>query len=449
MTTYTIKLAVNGSETDPHDSASWLSKVSKVRVVGGGGTWFRPASPLVADFWLDVPAARAGAIRTATIAVEGPWNAGSPPNNGYTPSAGHAGRVIFHGEAQGAKGQIPAAPLQMTFLDEMSGLFNRKPFLAADLYDVDGPRDILGRIETGLSLTISGESAFPEGATDTGYWLTLQKTKKKTCGQVIQAALAGTGVNMVTEWSGDVTSPVMRWRPDFYYKPDGTSTINTTGEETITVYRPWLAVYSDFGLAYEDFVAKVIVNGIDSTEADIYGWAQLSSSTERSNLSHREVTLAGINSYSADAKAAAERLINRTGNPEYHRMVNVDWYPDVIHADYVADSVLDNTVEDALFNLAAVRLGDRLRALTPFNDLVGGGGTGDHLWPASAPYDDLEALWLVDVVNESTSHTTRTHLVRYTEREWTPKAGWRVTTGLWPQCTPGTSAAGNKGQGPY
>jgi hypothetical protein len=312
-------------------------------------------------------------------------------------------------------------------------------------------------IETALSLTISGKTSFPDAVIEGGRFdLELEKTKKATVGEVTRKALAGTGVNLACEWDEPITAPVLRWRPDFFYAPDSGADIVRTREEVITVHCAWLGDYQDVGLSFGDFPAKVTVNGLSPAGPETFGTARLSSATTRADLGHREVSAMGMISTATHAKEAADTLLGRTCNPDYLRMLKVEWWPDLVYRTMQTNwgGAFVSGISDSGFDLAAIRVGDQLQANDPFSDSILDGGSGKDTWPASfrtgttQSYDDVEDLWYVTKSDSGDTADTHTHIVRYVEHTWDGTELF-VTTGLTPKGNPIYSDAGDLDSGTY
>jgi hypothetical protein len=448
---YTCRIAVNGSETDTDveaDSAPWLGKITDLKMSGGGGSWWKTPTALACSFDVDVPAKVAHLIRTVTVAVQGPRS--SVPAWGTTATGSQRYRVVFHGDVVGIKGvkggNNSTVLIQVDALDELNGLMNRRAHLAAD--PSIGYKGVLDAIATAHSLTIAGSNQFPTLAQK--YEMDMPKQKNASNGTLLNTVAAGFGSHVVAEWAGPITAPVMRWRPDFY-DPAATSQSNRV---QWTAGRPWSLAYPDFGIAWQDYIAALTVNGRYGS-ATPWGRAWLHNSAKRKAVGNRELILSTYlvghtntvptpdTTWPSDA---AKELMGRVGDAGAALLMKqLQARVEVVYADALADSGgsngFDADPEDWAWDLATMMIGDEILPRSPFTNLdTGGVGTYNDWgqWPARAPYNgaayqDLAALWQPTLSNTGVdTEVPASFVVRTITRTWDPAAGWDLLLGLDP-----------------
>lgn len=450
MTTFTIRVAINGSETDTdveNDSASWLTKVGNVRTAGGGGSPVRSAAQWACSFDLKVPIAAAPNVRTITVAVQGPWTP-AVPDWAVDVTGNKAYRIVFHGPVHSVQGGLLDGYLRFEALDEMWNLMQRKARCAAA--PNTGVQDVLAAIETAHSLTITGNSSFP-ASTDlfidgsTTMQLDAPAQEDTLNGAFIATALAGTCVNMSSEWDGTITSPELYWRPDYFYPG-----VNDARMADFYLGRPWLLGYPDCGYSYQDFASRYTVNGEGSGGTRYYGWARLDAAADRNRLGNRELSLTGMWDAETRCKAAALTVLSATGYPSsllpYQVTVPVDAYSSGL-VGWSGDE------EATAWYMATLMLGDTIEYQI----------SGDPYYEAETSHmptaraDDLKSMFITNVDNAGPGSgygvvVDRWH-VRTLVREWNPGSGWLLTVGLLPNLlvasTPLTDTVGDAGSGSY
>lgn len=443
LTACGIKIAINGSETDvdvENDSASWTTKVGNVRVTTGGGSWWRDGKPGVCNLDMMLPLHLASKVRTVTIGVTLiPSTASTMPSGTIGAGSANAYRIIFHGDVQSVKGtptNQTADIVQFDAVSEMSGLLNRKARTAAA--PNTGIRDLLGDIETAHSLTMSGDAYFPVAAEYAN--LDRPAQKANTNGAWIRTALAGSGINMSEDWQTSITAPELMWRPDFQ-DPDYYATLTTARMWTWQAGYPWLYSYPDVGLQYEDFVARVNVEGENSGGTQVYGYGGLANGTIRATVGNRDVTLSTWMDNTTDCQTYARRLIAYQGQPNYLKLnqftLNTEHLYRVMQADDTAGKTIDPEVE--IFTAAAGMPGDTVTRRYDSSVGVGFGDGHDFYrdWPSNAPdggdlYDTLDPLWNPEMAYTPGVEYADTHIIRAFTRQFTPTGGWDVTYGVEP-----------------
>jgi hypothetical protein len=451
MTTYTLRFAINGSETDEdveEDSAAWTSKLSNLKITGGGGGPVKTASNWVCSFELVVPIDVAAKVRTVTVAVEGPW---TDTLKAWMTSdtTDRAYRVVFHGDVTGVRVGLLEGRVEMDATDEMYGLMQRRARLAAATgSDI---KTLLQDIETAHGLTMTGAAQFPDSTTqfeDASTLMTIYRPAQKRVrnGEFIAQALAGTCINCSAEWDGPITAPAMAWRPDFYWHH---SSISTTRRMQIPMPRPQAFGFSDFGYAYDDHYARITVNGANSS-TDYYGWARLDDAADRNALSNREASLTSMFNSLLRLIASALTVLGQTGYPSYLRPYQID-----VSADhhYTALSgwtgATGETQETLGYWLATAMLGDQLYWLD----------TGDPGYESvttalgAQKAADLQSAFFPAVDTSGPGgafdSSTRYHAIRQITRTWTPTGGWMLELATYPHFVVGigTDPTGDTGSG--
>lgn len=474
---YTIRVAINGSETDTTveaDSASWLTKIGEVRSFEGGGSFTREANHATLSFKLRIPQNLSWAVNTVTIAVQGP--AASPSSWFTSAGGGQYYRVVFHGSVNAIRGvDVGTGMIEFQAISEMQGLYERRAHTAQD--NNSGPRDLTTAIETAHSLTIAGTSVVPE-STDF-YNLDRPAQGGAANGQWLRNVMAGTGMTLVAEWDGPITAPALRWRTDYPWFSGGNF-------NNITAGRPWSYIYLDHGTVWRDFVARVEVNGASGqtlsydgwvrypqlgnigprpstqiiTVADgtrYYGYGRLGSSAMRAAVSQTELSINSWIDTAAECETAAKWILRHMGEPTYLKINRMGYYPDYLWREADADPLYDPDPDNVFLDHAAVMLGDQFVSREFGNDLFDnsnliGPDNSYGTWPTVCPpgsdrYDDLFALWNPTLTNNGVSSgQVQLQTVRTLARTWNPSSGWYVEVGLEPS---ETVAVADSGHGTY
>ena len=440
-----IRIAVNGSETDvdvENDSADWTEKIGNVRHTVGGGSWLRPSAPGSLQFDAMVPISDAYKVRTITVAVTCVPSPGVTMNTAYPPTVGTgagAYRIIFHGDVQSARVTSLGVKngddrVQFDAVSEMSGLLNRQARCAAS--NNSGITDMLADIETAHGLTMGGNDHFPTVAD--GFPNSDRPAQKRVKnGQYIATMLAPTGVNMSEEWETSITAPALRWRPDFQDIGYHTA-LSVTNLWAANVGYPWLFSYDDVGIQYEDFVAKVTVNGEDSAGNQYYGWARLDTAALRAAAGNREASVTSYVDTAADCKTQARRLMAYSGDAGHLRMKQVTFRAEDYYAATVAGGYSSTSAATDVWPMVAGMPGDSWIARD--NGVLGdwdNTNTDYGDWPSNAAFTDdytttLYSLWRPYVQGWGVSDITEYHRVRALTRTWDGNSGWTVTAGLEP-----------------
>jgi len=426
VSTYTLRVAINGSETDVDveaDSAAWTSKISKLKISGGGGGPVKQGRPFGCSFELAVPIDRSIYVRTITVAVEGPWT--TTLKGWMTAGAtGKAYRVVYHGDVISAKVGLLEGAVEFDSLDEMYALGERRARVAsATGSDI---KQLLQDIETAHSLTMSGADQFPDSTTPfmdgSTLMLIYRPAQKRTRNaDFIANALAGTTVNMTCDWDGPITAPTMRWRPDHYYVD---SSISTTRRQTLPMPRAQAFGFSDFGYAYNDHAARIDVAGASST-TDYYGWARLDNATDRNALGNRSAGLTGMWNTAARCEQAARTVLGQTVYPSFYHPFRIDASADHHYQTLAGWTGATGESQEATgFHLAACMLGDQIRWLDVLD-------TGYESY--STALGTQKAADLANVFAPSFgSVSTFLHDIRTLTRYWTPTGGWILELGTYP-----------------
>lgn len=445
MTVYTLRVAINGSETDGSveaDSASWLTKVASVRMTDGGGSRLNPPQQAGCTLTLHVPIALAYRIADVTIAVEGPYS-GTIPAWLTSAGGGRYYRVVFNGPVTSVRpaGGIGEALVQVDAVSEMQTLFERRAHTAAS--NNSGCRSLCNDIETAHSISINENTSVPQAA-DT-YQLDRPAQKDATNGEWLKKLMAGHGYWITAEWDGPITAPVLCWRTDYPW---------TTGRwQQVRAGRPWKYVYEDYGTTWQDFLARIEVDGEDSGGTKYYGWARLANSTSRAQLGFQEAKLSTWIDTATQCQNAARRLIRRQGDPDYLRMMRVGIPLEICWADANTASGYTEDEDKVFMGHACLMTGDQLLSRSSGGQAWSGipSNTAGS-WPARAPvnglvYKDLEALWRPAIEN-TTSVVADAFTVRGITREWLPNTGWYITVDLDPDAD-GGDTAGDYGNANY
>lgn len=455
MTTFGVRVAINGTEIDCDD-------IAEIKTSEGGGSFYREADQSTASFKYRTNAHGATFVRTVTIAVEGPYN-GTAPAWWHDNGDGTFYHIIFHGTVTGFETNVDPAHVewvQFAAMSEMQGIFERKARTAAanDSY----MRDLTSDIETAHSLTIGNNGTIPtfgDGFPD----VDRPAQGPSTNGEWLRMVMAGTGMSIIAEWEGTLTAPELCWRTDRAW---------VGGQNYRNVYagRPWEYEYRSVGINWRDFVAKVEVTGEAGNSLSHHGWvrypnlynrgprpptriidvsngtryygtATLSNSFMRDNLGDQTISINSWIDTAAHCEDAAEFLLSHVGEP--HLMMNsVAFWPDQLtkSADADPDFTFQDP-EDFGMDHANVLVGDYMRSRTAggngFDDTDGGAGVNPWgTWPDTVPvnsdvYDLLNYLWQVEIENDSnTSGAVDAYNVRRVAREWTPSGGWHIDVGL-------------------
>lgn len=429
MPTFDLLVAINGSTVwsaaQGGDDEPWTTRVSRLRITGGGGGFYRTAQPWTCSFDLDIPPQLAHMPRTVTVAVRGPRSGILP--DWATGSGGVAYRVVFHGNVVTAEQDILGSPIRFNAVDEMATLFSRRARLAASANT--GPRAVLAAIASAHSLTIGGNTAFPNTATGGGYQIDAPAQRDTPNGDYIRTALAGTGINCHAEWDGPIATPTLRWRPDWFWDDPA---IDWARLESVRVPKMWQLSYPQLGYAFDDYMAYVNVDGTDAAGTRRWGRARIHDATQRLSLGHREAQLTSWLDSTTQCRLAAKHLLSRVGyvtQLQLQRLeVNVDHF-----AGPGLSGVSDATHrEKQAWAMATLMLGD----LITFESAA--------LWPGTfqdpAPYvtDDVEDVLAnirAPTLGEpgwSTVTTGGDYSIRYLSREWDPSTGWTLELGLHP-----------------
>lgn len=462
MTTYGIRIAINGSEIDDFvegDNASWDTKIGEIKTTEGGGSFLREAQQATCSFVANIPEILAPLMRTITIAVEGPYTASAPSywnDNGD----GTFYRIIFHGPIVASKlVGFTENLVQFDAISEMQTLYERRAQLAST--NNTGPRALCTDIETAHSLTILNANPMVPTAADF-YNMDRPAQGSASNGDWLRTATAPLGMTITGDWEGTIDAPELAWRTDYQWFTGG-------NYEIIKAGRPWNYVYSDIGITWRDFVARIEVNGETGNSISHYGFvrypnwngprpptriidvrngtrywgrASLDNGTVRSRLGFQEASIGSWIDTAAECEAAAKRLMRHQGEPSYLKMNKVGWWPDQVAADAATDPLVDPDPEDIGMVHACVMLGDQMagrQSGEAFDDSNGIGGDNAYgTWPDHCPvssdrYDLLEALWNVQIENNgSTSGIVDYYTIRTISREWTPTGGWWIEVGLEP-----------------
>ncbi len=421
-----IKIAVNGSETDVdvvNDSASWTAKAGNVRISGGGGSWIREGQPFTAQVDFAVPIHLANLVRTVTIAVTLEASTASSLPTG-TIVATPPYRVVFHGDAIAIKGNPSNDIVQIDFASEMSGLLGRRARTAAA--PNTGIRTLLSAIESAHSLSMNGSDTVPSDAHY--YQCDAPAQQDSSNGEHIRTMLAGSGINMSEEWELQITSPTLRWRPDWYH-PAGS--VITTRQWTWEAGYPWLFAYPDVGIQYRDFLARINVEGTGSGGTRRWAWAQLDLAAQRLRVGHRDTTLSTWIDNTTDLEKAARELIGKQGEPDYVKMNQITLNIDAWYRAFDTQGAADPEIET--WKAAACMLGDVITTRDPFDNTHTDYGN----WPAHAPYngdlyDRLFGLWNTSITDNAVTAAVAEWVIRTITREWSAGGGWQVTYGLEP-----------------
>lgn len=427
--TYTMRVAINGSETDvdvENDSASWLTKVGSVRITDGGGSWHSPPQQAGATLTVHVPISLAPFIRTVTIGVEGPYSGTIPAwLTAAGTGTGRYYRVVFHGPVVSVRpaGAIGQAVIQIDAISEMQTLFERRAKTTAT--NNTGPRTLCNNIATAHSLTIGSNTSVPDAAGS--YQIDRPDQKDATNGEWLKTNMAGLGYWITAEWDGPITAPALQWRTDYPW---------TSGRwQQVRAGRPWKYVYEDYGTTWKDFAARIEVDGVNSAGTKYYGWARLNSGTVRAQLGYQEIKVSTWIDSASQCQTAAELAIRHQGRPTYLKMFRVGIPLEVCHLDAAADSGYTEDEDKVFMGHACLMPGDQLLARTSGGqDWVTPNTAGEFppFYPVgTGSVDDLLALWQPQIIN-TTGNYADNFTVRSVVREWEPFGGWYLQVDLDP-----------------
>ena len=423
-----IQIAVNGSVTDvdvENDSANWKTKAGNVRITQGGGSWWRTSRPAVLSIDLDVPIEHMWAIRSVTIALTldvstlsslpaGTF-AGPPP-----------GKVLFHGQVWSTRSDTARGLVRVDAVEDLQNLLSRRARLAAA--NNSGIRGLLTAIETAHSLSTWGSLQFPSAAD----YMNLDRPAQKGAsnGEWIRKALAGSGINLVAQWTGPVTNPYLQWRPDFFESYYSAS-VDTTYQWTWNAGYPWELDYPDVGRVWNDAAARVNIDGEDSAGNEYYGWARLDDATQRNKLGNREINISTWIDNTTDLQRQARRLLAYVGEPGYTKM-NQIMLP-VEHYYQVMDTKGAPDPEIEILTAAGLYPGDLITKRDPW----GNTNTDYGNWPAHCPIGsqregNLQELWEPIIEDDAAGGPAYTQIVKSVTREYDPAGGWTMTYGVEP-----------------
>lgn len=462
MTTYSIRVAINNTEID-------CDQIGLIRTAEGGGSFLKEGALPTCSFVYRTDINNAWGVETITIAVEGPYN-GTAPAWWHDNGDGTYYHILFHGPIIGYKASaIDSLWTEFSAISEMHGLFQRRARTAAS--NNSYPRTLTSDIETAHSLTIGNNACIPTFGDGFGQ-VDRPEQRSASNGEWLRNVMAGTGMSIMAEWEGTLTAPELCWRTDRYW-------VGGLNHRYVYAGRPWLYQYPNTGFNWQDFVARVEVNGETGNTISHHGWvryptlrnmgprpptkiidvsdgtryygtARLGNSSMRTRLGN---VTAQINSWldtSTRCQNAAEFLLSHVGEPLYPKMFGVTFLPDQLYADAAADATfvggpIAQDPEDFGMDHAGILIGDRMisRALNEaFDDSDGMGGDNEWgLWPDHCPvngdvYDNLYACWQAEIENNSTSSgPTDYYNVRTVQREWTPSGGWKISVDLEPDNT--------------
>jgi hypothetical protein len=236
-------------------------------------------------------------------------------------------------------------------------------------------------------------------------------------------------MNLAEHWGGTITTPDLWWRPDF--QDADYWTLEQGRIWSLQLFYPWLMSYPDVGLQYEDFVARINVEGATSAGVEHYGWARLFSAADRASVGNRDVTLDTWIDTATECQTQARRLLAYQGEPNHLRIKEMTLNTEHLYQVATDDGITGPAAH--VFNWAGGMPGDHVVVRSPFGN--------SHLeardWPAHAPdggdlYDTLEALWTPSITYNATSATPDRFVVRSYTRTFTPNGGWDVTVGVDP-----------------
>lgn len=430
MTTFGIRVAVNGSETDvdvTSDSAPWDSKISNVVITAGGGGATRASRYHQLSCDIHLRAAYIAQVRTITIAVQGPFS-GTAPAGTIDAGGGERYRVLFHGIVNTIAGGLNDAGVRVVAQSAIQSQFQQRPTLAAA--SNTSPYDLAVSLASDVSCI--GSTMLPDttctlrGGELIKQYMPAQKGVRVT--NMFSAALAGTGVNLVGGFGNTITSPQLLFRPD-YFRPG--AAIDTSRQETITLARPNLWDVTDLGVSFEDAAAKFVVYGEDSGGTRYKGWARFESATDREALGRTEQSLSGWWNTAARCEGAARELLQLTCFPSgprpYQIRNHIDSYSAGM-AGWGGDGVRNVWV------WAAAQVGDlalwQISGDSYYESLTGALGF------TTARSSDLSAIFSAGPTlggpNKVGTYWTRQWIVRGTRHEWNPIAGWTVDLQLSP-----------------
>ena len=237
---------------------------------------------------------------------------------------------------------------------------------------------------------------------------------------------------MTEDWETSISAPALMWRPDFQdntYYP-----ITDTNIWEIPLGHPWAYHYGDVGLQYQDFVARVNVEGENAAGTQHYGWAQLYSAADRASVGNRDISFSTWIDNATDCQTLARRAIAYQAEPTYMKVNQVTYNSEAMFRDLTVDQGNGKACDADYYTYLATacQVGDLVlvRGTT-----FGNGSATFRDWPAHAPsggdlYDTLDALWNPTFVYNATSEGRAETYVRAVTREFTPNGGWNVTLGV-------------------
>jgi len=450
MTTYSIRVAINDSETDEDvvaDSTPWVEKVGNVEVSGGGGSYLRPSTPFMCKFdLLGVPIQKAALVRKIAVAVQGPTNTTPGGQVTRVGATDECYRIIFQGDVIQARGVLPSGIIQYDAASELSGWLNRKSGTASSTGT--GPRALLSAIASAHSVSISGGGGFPNNSTtvngviDTGAaFLSQDRPAQEDAlnGTWLQTAMAGSGVNVSCDWEGTMSTlpATMWWRPDWFHSDSGT--IDYTMRNEIQFQRPDMFAWEDVGIQWGDYYSKITVNGNPNGGSRYYGWARLDSAADRNSLNNKELSISSWIDSSTHCARAARNLLERTGMPKHFRSFRVRFNADRLYQAWYPGTA---SYDVNKWEMICAMLGDQLNLEDD----------GSPAWtpPTTQHGLDLDTLiFPTGSAGSSYIDNTYLHTIRGIKRTWDPAGGWDVQFNLEPEFWTGMDTGTNNGGGTY
>lgn len=436
MTVFSIRLLVNGSETDVDveaDSADWTSKIGDVEVTAGGGGPLRPGQYQQLTMNVKVPVSKVALIRTVTVAVQGPWS-GTAPAWGVSAGGGEYYKPIFHGVVHTIQGGLLDGYLRLSALSNVYYAMQRRARLSS--YTNDSPYNMVLDMSTehptgftSIDSLPSDSDSFSDGSTLIKQYRPVQNDTKN--GDFVKSSLYGLGVNMIGACYGTLTTPAIGIRPD-YFRPG----VTTTYQHTFSLARPNLWNVTDLGISYQDFAARINVYGEDSGGIKYYGWARIDTAADRLALGNTDLSVTGWWNTAARCGAAALDLLQQTGYPASPLPYKVE--ANIEHLNAGMSGWAGNEEHNTWY-WATAQVGDLAQWLTSgdtgYESLTG------TLGLSTQRAADLSALFVTSEDNagpgSAYGFAIKQWVVRGTTHRWDPYGGWTVELQLLPDLMTG------------
>ena len=415
------------TEGDGYPAATpWCDLVSDIEHTWGPFEPFGAGGPHVLSF-----RARADALtmlddplQDAAICFYGPCGADTPTPYAELLDNGDYERVLFYGEQPDFKGSTERPnwmQIQMPGYD--SAVLNYKAHIGSGTnHGVQATLILLEAEGPGLGLESNAWEAFPDATV--GYTLDRAAQGASTAAAYLASHTAGYGMWVTGEYMADYTGdaitgvPRMAWRPSII-DTGWMDTPPTSRQEIITITRPWLFQFLDYGQQWGDHPNKVTVTGT--------GGATGASSHGAARYIHRDVDVTTFIDNSPECAHAALNLLRTAGMPHINIFdLRIDI--ELLYKKLVQHGESTDDAEALCWKLGAVRVGDSI-----LFDYDSGSGFEEPA-PATS-YTSSEVLQEITAPDYEKKQTTGSGRqgawnVTRVRRTWNHRKGWTVYISL-------------------